>query len=81
MSENPPTEESRIEFHGPGPFDLPVAQQSKAYRSGRIVEVAFRVLVDPSRLELVRIAIPYNQALELVAQIRNAAFEASGEDK
>lgn len=81
MSENSTAEESRIEFHGPGPFDLPVAQQSKAYRSGHIIEVAFRVLVDPNRLELVRIAIPSNQALELVSQLRTAAIEASGEDK
>ncbi len=81
MSDNSTPEESRVEFHGPGPFDLPVAQQSKAYRSGHTVEVAFRVLVDPSRLELVRIAIPYNQALELGYQMKNAAFEASEEDK
>ncbi len=81
MSDNSTPEESRVEFHGPGPFDLPVAQQSKAYRSGHTIEVAFRVLVDPSRLELVRIAVPNNQALELGFQITHAAVEANVEDK
>ncbi len=81
MTDNSIPEESRVEFHGPGPFDLPVAQQSKAYRSGHTVEVAFRVLVDPSRLEAVRIAIPSNQALELGVQMTKAAIVASSEDK
>jgi hypothetical protein len=69
-----------IEFHGHGPFDLPVAQQSSASRSGNTVLVAFRVLTDPNRLVTVRIAVPNNQALELAGQIARGAAEASVQD-
>ena len=60
---------TRISFEGPGPFDLPVAQAALAAPQGDAVSLSFRVLVDSNRLELVRIAVLNNQALELAAAI------------
>jgi hypothetical protein len=72
--------ESKITFSGPGPFDLPVAQSSTAgivgsvSRTDNIVRLSFRVLVDPNRPELVRIAVPSSQALDLAEKIRTAVL-------
>ena len=81
MSDNSSATESRVEFHGPGPFDLPVAQQVSADPVANTVVLSFRILARSKELEVVRIAVLSNQALELAAQMRAAAIEASGEDK
>lgn len=70
------SEASKVTFHGEGPFDLPVAQQVSAARTGNTVALTFRVLVDPSRVEAVRIAVPSNQALDLVGQISRALADS-----
>ncbi len=77
MADDTP-EESRVEFHGPGPFDLPVAQQVSADSVANTVVLSFRVLARSSELEVVRIAVLANQAHKLAAQIARAAFEAEG---
>lgn len=55
--------DNKITFDGPGPFDLPTAQQATVYAEGDGVVLSFRVLVNPNRVELVRIALSSNQAL------------------
>jgi hypothetical protein len=64
---------SKIEFHGDGPFDLPVSQNSRVDANEETVTITFRVLVesnqDRSQLASVRIAILNNQARELAAAI------------
>jgi hypothetical protein len=72
--------ENKITFSGPGPYDLPVAQSSTAEIVGSVsridntVRLTFRVLVDPSHPELVRIAVPSSQALDLAEKIRTAVL-------
>lgn len=71
--------ESRVVFEGHGPFDLPVAQQVHAEAQGsNSVSLSFRLLVDPSRLEVVRIAVLNNQALELLDQLQAAISNLGG---
>jgi hypothetical protein len=65
--------ESQIQFLGPGPFDLPVAQSATAAPGTDAVTVIFRVLVNPNQMEAVRIAVLNSQALELAAAIAKAA--------
>lgn len=64
---------SMIEFHGIGPFDLPIAQSSRAAAGSDAVTLTFSLVIDTSRArnrpELVRIAVPNNQARELAAAI------------
>lgn len=81
MSDNSTPEESRVEFYGPGPFDLPVAQAVHAEPQGEHVTLTLRVLVQGRDLAAVRITVLNNQALTLAAQMKAAAIEASGEDK
>lgn len=64
--------DSAIQFQGAGPFDLPVAQRATADAGTTAVTLSFRVLVDPSRVEVVRIAVLNSQALELAAAILRA---------
>ena len=73
MTDNSTPEKSSVEFHGPGPFDLPVSQESYAESQGDAVTIGFRVLVDPSRVAAVRIAVLNNQALKLAREIVEAA--------
>ena len=73
MSDNSTAEESRVEFYGPGPFDLPASQESYAESQGDAVTIGFRVLVDSSRVAAVRVAVLNNQALQLARQIVEAA--------
>jgi hypothetical protein len=62
-----------LTFSGHGPYDLPVAQLARAESQGDAVSLTFRVLVNPSQMEVVRIAVLNSQALELAAQILEAA--------
>lgn len=64
-----------IQFLGSGPFDLPVAQSATAEAGTDAVTVSFRVLVNPSQVGLVRIAVLNSQALELAAAILHAATQ------
>jgi hypothetical protein len=70
--------ESSVQFQGPGPFDLPVAQSATAGPGLVAVTVSFLVLVNPSRPEVVRIAVPNSLALELAAAIVQAAPRKPG---
>jgi hypothetical protein len=65
--------ESSVQFLGSGPFDLPVAQSATAEAGSDAVTVSFRVLVNPSQVAVVRIAVLNSQALELAAAIAQAA--------
>jgi hypothetical protein len=65
--------ESRFQFLGPGLFDLPVAQSATATPGSDAVTVSFRVLVNPSQVAVVRIAVVNSVALELAAAIATAA--------
>jgi hypothetical protein len=65
--------ESHIQFQGPGPFDLPVAQRAKVEAGTDAATVSFRVLVNPNQPLLVRIAVPNGLLLELAAEIARAA--------
>jgi hypothetical protein len=67
-------EPSRIEFHGPGPFDLPVAQSVAARPVDDTVVLTFRVLARSNQLEVVRIAVPSSQARGLAVEISSAAL-------
>jgi hypothetical protein len=67
----------KVTFTGEGPFDLPVAQQARCDPGSDAVTLVFRVLVDPSRVELVRIAVLNNQALDLAGEIAQAAATGS----
>lgn len=69
-----PSESSRIEFHGPGPFDLPVAQSVAASPVDNTVVLTFRVLARSNQLEVVRIAVLSSQARGLAVQIASAAL-------
>lgn len=78
--------DNKITFSGPGPYDLPVAQSATVQTAGwadhtdNTVVLAFRVLADPSRLELVRITVPNNLALDLAGQIARAVAKAADEE-
>jgi len=67
-----------IQFQGPGPFDLPVAQRAAATAGSDAVTLSFRILVTPSQQEVVRIAVLNNQALEFAAAIAKAATSPKG---
>jgi hypothetical protein len=69
--------ESKITFSGLGPYDLPASHSSRASPLNETVVLHFRVLIDPTREEVVRIAIPNNQALDLAGQIAKAAAAKS----
>ena len=57
-------EPSRIEFHGPGPFDLPVAQSVAAIPVDNTVVLTFRVLARSNHLEVVRSRISLRLAAD-----------------
>ncbi len=73
MPKKPP-ESSRIEFHGPGPFDLPVAQSVAASPVDNTVVLTFRVLARSNQLEVVRIAVPSSLARDLAVEISTASL-------
>ena len=70
---------STIQFQGPGPFDLPVAQRATAAAETDTVTLMFRIAIDGGRQETVRIAILNNQVLELMGQIARA-LESQGQN-
>jgi hypothetical protein len=69
--EAPPS--SEVLFRGPGPFYLPAAQSATAEAGSDAITVSFRVLVNPSQVEVVRIPIVKRQALALAEAIKQAA--------
>jgi hypothetical protein len=71
--------DSSLQFQGPGPFDLPVAQGARAEAGTDAVTLSFRVLVEPNRMEVVRISVLNSQALELAAEIATAAVRKDGQ--
>lgn len=64
--------ESRIEFHGPGPFGLPVAQAVHAEPQNEHVELTLQVLIRGSDLVPVRIVLLGKQVPQLVAELTSA---------
>ena len=64
--------ESWIEFHGDGPFDLPVAQAVSAEPQGEHVLLTLRVLVRGGRPEPVRVVLLGKQVPQLLAELSSA---------